>query len=290
MMAGFFLKENIGKIQTAHGTPLGLWGEFLGTLFPVLILFGVLLPSREFLAAWKRNRHRWLGYTLIPALFFTLFPYRVNTYLYLLTPAVIWVIMSSRGALERRARVAGTLAALASGLLLFLIWRLFAGGWIAPGLCLSFGAILPCWAWAHFRASLSGVAMTSLVLVNLIRLSAVGIGEFDLAGLREFMQERQTSYAFWMEQEDIWHEVGLISSATGKRISILKNGEEVRKHLLAGGAVLLEDSQKSPLSGVSCRDWFRLKKRIKFPVRELLTRGLSIRDGALRRAYQICWK
>jgi hypothetical protein len=289
MMSMFFLRENFAKISTSHGTPQGLWGEFLGTLFPLLPLFLTLLFTPEFRAALVRNRVFWLSYGLLPALFFTVFPYRVNTYLYLLTPLVVWILIESETGVQRIRKVSFAFAALAASALILLLFRLKSGNWISLPLFLSFVFLLPCWALAHLRASTAGVAVTSVLLVSLIRLSAVGLGEADLLGLRAELQSRpETRPAFFMEHEDIWHEVGLLSAAVETRIAVLRNRDEARIHLASGGALLLEPEQD--LSGVplSCVDWPRLKKRIKFPVRELLLRGLSISDPGLIRVFRIC--
>ena len=289
MMEMFFLRENLSKASTSHGTPWGLWGEFILTLFPVLFAFVAVLTTPEFREAWKRNRNRWVAYSVIPAVFFTLFPYRVNTYLYLLTPIVVWMLVDAGEGFVRRARWAGWAASISGAGLLFFVLRMVTGGWIGPALGVGFAALIPCWALAHFRGSLRGVALTSVALVSLIRVAAVGIGEGDLAGLRTAMELwPEGVFAYVMPKEDIWHEVGMVSAATGRRIQVLGAGGDAERHLRAGGVLILDENESPPAGGLRCLDWVRLRKRVKFPIREFLLRGLPVSDPSLHRVFKVC--
>ncbi len=289
MMDMFFLRENLGKVSTSHGTPLGLWGEFVGTLFPILIAWLAVLTTPEFKVAWKEQRLRWLSYMTVPAVFFTLFPYRVNTYLYLLTPVVVWMLVSAGSGLHRRARIAGWFAAGFGVALLFFVLRMFTGGWIGWGLALGFAALIPCWALAHFRGTLYGVALTSVAMVSLIRVAAIGVGEGDLAGLRQAIELWPDSkFAYVMPREDIWHEVGMISAATGIRIAVLRSDADAERHVRSGGALILDENSPPPAPALRCLDWVRLRKRIKFPIREFLLQGLPVSDPSLHRVFKVC--
>ncbi len=289
MMDMFFLRENLGKVSTAHGTPWGLWGEFIGTLFPILIAMTAIFTTPEFTQAWKAHRVRWLSYAVIPAVFFTLFPYRVNTYLYLLTPAVVWMMVSAEAGLVRRARISGWLATGVGGGLLFFVLRMVTGGWIEWTLAAGFLALVPCWALAHFRGSLRGVALTSVAMVSLIRVAAVGIGEGDLAGLKNAIGLwPESTFAYVMPKEDIWHEVGMISAATGKRLLVLRTGADAERHLRSGGTLILDEDAPQPGTNLRCLDWVRLRKRVKFPIREFLMRGLPVSDPSLHRILKLC--
>jgi 4-amino-4-deoxy-L-arabinose transferase-like glycosyltransferase len=289
MMDMFFLRENLGKVSTSHGTPWGLWGEFIGTLFPILIAFATVLPTPEFREAWKRNRSRWVAYSTVPALFFTLFPYRVNTYLYLLTPVVVWMLVEAGEGFKRHARVAGWIALIAGGGLLLFVLRMVTGGWIGFALGGGFAALIPCWVLAHFRGSLRGVALTSVAMVSLIRVAAVGIGEGDLAGLRNALELwPDSAFAYVMPQKDIWHEVGMMSAATGKRLQVLKTRADAEQHLRSGGVLILDGLDLPNDPTLRCLDWVRLRKRVKFPIREFLLRGLPVSDPSLHRVLKLC--
>jgi 4-amino-4-deoxy-L-arabinose transferase-like glycosyltransferase len=289
MMDMFFLRENLGKVSTSHGTPWGLWGEFTATLFPILIAFAAVLTTPEFRSAWKEQRVRWLSYWVVPAVFFTLFPYRVNTYLYLLTPVVIWMMVSAENGFRRRARISGWLASLFGAGLLFFVFRMFTGGWMEGPLLGGFVALIPCWALAHFRGSLRGVALTSVALVSLIRVAAVGVGEGDLAGLKNALALwPDSTFAYVMPHEDIWHEVGMISAATGKRMLVLKSEDDAERHIRSGGTLILDEGVVPPAGNLRCLDWVRLRKRVKFPIREFLMRGLPVSDPALHRILKLC--
>ena len=282
----FLGRENFGKVQTSQGSALGMWGEFLATLFPVSLLIVVSWISTPFKERFKEQKNFWLAYALIPAIFFSLFPYHVNTYLYLLTPLLAWTV-TRVSAPTRTLRyfiiTSVTLFLILSNLLLY---RLFLGGWlsglVAFLLCISFAV----WAFAHWRWHTDWILGTSLVIVNLIRIGATEIGEWDLLPLRQTKIE-SIAYRIPAADEDIWHEFGLVSAALGRPVSRLKSNLEETLFLQRGGLVVLTDNQSS-LPGVQCTPWRRLKRRLKFPFLKLLRDGLSIEDPNLHRTYQLC--
>jgi 4-amino-4-deoxy-L-arabinose transferase-like glycosyltransferase len=285
----FLKRENMGKISTPHGTPWGLWGEFFFTLFPIMVLVFFSFFTEEFKSAWSQNKRFWISYALIPALFFTFFPYRVNTYLYLLTPLAVWILVECEPGLTR-FKTKMFYASGAFGLpLILMAFRLAAGSWFRMEL----GALLIlatlAWVWFHARGKAGGVVLCSLFMVNLIRLGAVEMGERDLHGLREYRSAHPGGQlAYVMTEEDIWHEYGTISAALGEVIPVYRDLEKARNGLQRGYSLILSDEQIGIATGLQCLPWTRSKKRIKFPISKLLFHGLSVGDSDLVRTYQIC--
>ena len=291
MLGQFLMRENVEKLHTSQGTPWGLWGEFLYSLFPwvfVLIIQGLSKCGRE---AFLKNKNFYLAFGLIPALFFTFFPYRVNTYLYLLTPLMCWFVMLCPVE-EINPKIRKGLSTLVGVLFLalsILVTRLLLGSWISIeiGILFLLNFVLLSyfyWTWKRFP-----LAILSLILVSLVRMSAVQLGEKDLAGLRTYKENNPGAFAYRIEEKDIWHEFGIISVALGEPVLRLYDDTAEKQFLSQGGNVIYADSQKVP-NETFCKDWVRIKKRIKFPIQKLLLEGLRADDPILTRTYRVCKK
>jgi 4-amino-4-deoxy-L-arabinose transferase-like glycosyltransferase len=301
MRAVFFEQENLGKLHTTQGSPGGLWSSFVFSLLPILpaILYSFAFPS--ILNAIRGQRRFLLFYGLLPAVFFTFFPYRVNTYLYLLTPVVmilssmVLVPGSSSEALpettrQRRVRwlLMGALI-IAATLLCAVGVRMAQGQWVGWELVAPLGINLVLWAWAFFKRRWFVFGVAALLLVSLVRVAGVQMGERDLAGLRIYLKEESSpQLAYWIEEKDIWHEFGLVSAAIGQGIKRVDRSG-VSQFLQQGGAVILDENQKSSLElNLNCRPWPRLKRRMKFPFDRLLLEGLHSNDPDVLRMFFVC--
>ncbi|NDG83811.1 MAG: hypothetical protein EBX52_02090, partial [Proteobacteria bacterium] len=214
VLAVFWMRENLGKLSTPQGSMGGLWAEFLGTLFPLLPWMMLSAGSRQIRQRWKENRTFWLAYGLLPAVFFSLFPYRVNTYLFVLTPLAVWMMGEERPESPRLLRqLVNLLVGLSGVVLLGLVFRLHAGHWISSVILVAAVVGLGIWAYGHLRLSPAAVGVGSLFLVTVIRLAAIEIGEWDLKALRTYRSLNPGPIAYLIDHEDIWHEFGLVSAA-----------------------------------------------------------------------------
>ena len=291
VLAVFWMRENLGKLSTPQGSMAGLWAEFFATLFPLLPWLVLSVLSGDFRARWKENRVFWISFGLVPAVFFSVFPYRVNTYLFLLTPLAVWMMSIETPRVSRRVRfIAGSMVAVAALLLLALVFRLHAGGWIGGGLLAGALAAISLWASGHFNLNPAPVAAGSLFLVTVIRIAGVGIGEWDLKGLRDYQRANPAEIAYLIDREDIWHEFGLVSAALGAPVQRLANTEAMSGWLASGRSMILSDEQEARTRGLLCADWIRLKRRIRFPLKELLIHGLPIDSPDLHRVFHLCKK
>ena len=266
MLDVFLLKENVAKMQTSHGSPQSLWGEFLYSLFPWLfwLIMGVCSPEGR--SKIKEQKYFYLGFALIPALFFTFFPYRVNTYLYLLTPIAALMVHSIRLVRTPITIIVCTLVTLIASAFSVLTLRLTLGHWIGFELGLPLFLVLALWVYFYWRLNLKGIALVSLLLVNLIRVGAVELGEHDLAGLRLFHEGDPAPLAYFIQEKDIWHEYGLVSAALKIDVQRIETKAEFQKFLQQGGVMIFQDSQETETQGLNCMNWPRLRRRIKFPL------------------------
>ncbi len=290
MLEVFLGRENFGKLQTPQGSPFGLWGEFTFSLFPVLFyfLYGTFVPG--FSERFKANKNFYISFGLIPALFFTIFPYRVGTYLFLLTPLVVWITHVSFDQIPNWVkRSGGGITLLIAISAAFFLFRLLNGGWLGIEIVFPMIICFFVWSYAHFKANRSVMLISSLLIVTLVRLGAIEIGEWDLKDLRAVVeQHHEVAYLIEPDHEDIWHEFGLISSAIGIDIMRKKNLLEIETFFAKGGVLILSDEQTAQASSLQCEPWTRLKRRMKFPLRELVVSGLSIENPDLHRIYQLC--
>jgi len=289
MMDVFLKRENLGKLSTRQGSPLGLWTEFLATLFPLLPWLLFSLASVSVRKTIRENRSFLIAFALIPALFFTFFPYRVNTYLYLLTPVAVWMMSEDRVELPGILRGGLTgLVTLTGFLLGFLVIRLLTGGWISIPLGLVFVLSLGVWIFAHFKLAPGWIAISSLLLVNGVRIAGIELGERDIRGLREMTKEGPLQLAYFMEHEDIWHEAGLISAALHQPVGVFEKEGQIEPFLSAGGRIILNEDQTALSQSLECQNWDRFKRRLKFPLVDLMLQGLRSDDPRFYRRFLVC--
>jgi hypothetical protein len=204
-----------------------------------------------------------------------------------LTPVVSWLVISKpnpRPALRVAIQIASATLAIVG---IVFAYRLSIGSWISVWLGLGISLTFIGWAFSNFKLNGAWIAASSLILVNLVRIGATEIGEWDLQPLRQASHGQDFSYLIDASHEDIWHEFGLISAALGRPVLRVRDTDQERSFLEKGGSVILSDEQ-NPLPGSQCDPWRRLKRRIKFPIKDLLKNGLSIENPELHRTFQIC--
>ncbi|MBS1959409.1 MAG: hypothetical protein JST80_08060 [Bdellovibrionales bacterium] len=298
MKAVFFERENLGKMQTSQGTPWGLWGEFLYSLYPWFPILILAAFSAQVRARWRERKNFIIAYALIPAVFFTFFPYRVNTYLYILTPLFAWLAsviaeIESQSAVLNRVRLllGGYMGVLTIAIAAAMI-RLAQGGWLGIEIAVLVVVNLILWNMLFIQRKWMAFAWICLMLVSLVRVSAIQIGELDLAGLRIYQTAHSDSkFGYWLQEKDIWHEFGLVSAAIRQDISRIEE-PGLDAFVKSSGVLLLSEEQHSSSlivgMNLDCASWPRLKRRLKFPFKRLLREGLAADDAEVIRFFFIC--
>jgi len=285
----YLMRETWHKNSGNSGSILSLWLALLYFSFPFTL---IIFPSISSL--WSRRRAgNVLRFILCwcwpPALFFSLYPYRVKPYFYLLVPAM--AILVEWGYFQvGRSGVFRGLFVLSGVIVLVSLTTI--------GLVLQKAGFIPLWLLVTFilvgtfafissaRSWIRGFLFSGMVAVLLFRIAAVQIGEQDIAGLRQLVKARPNDeIAMLDDKRSIWHEVGLLSAAIKKPIHRLSSVEEVTRFVRSGGTVILTDEQtqkfertiRAKLLGQGdMRDlnemgWKRWKTRLKFPFKDLLT-------------------
>jgi len=292
MVRQFFMIENLGKISTPQGSILKLWGEYVSSLFPWVFLLTPAVFQKNTVKKWKKHKRFYLAYSLVGAVFFTFFPYRVGTYLYFLTP--VMAMMVSELDFKISVKWKWGLGILYTGtflLMLILIHQLSSNGWLGQTLAWSFffGFFLFVFCLMTERPVYFG--LSCLILVNLIRVAAVEVGEMDVKALRDFQAVHDEPMGYFMDGQDIWHEYGLISTILSKPVSRIHDLSQLDAFVKSGGAVIFQDGQTAAAGfGYSCTDWQRLKRRTKFPVQRFLKEGIHWGDEEITRNFRICTK
>jgi 4-amino-4-deoxy-L-arabinose transferase-like glycosyltransferase len=288
----YLMRETWEKKTGNSGSPLSIW---LGLIYFALPFTFLLLPAVKAVMKVKPISRFLLCWLLPPALFFTLYPYRVKTYLFILVPALAlsleWGIARASQTKLFKAMLAlsGSLVFVSyAAIALFLVRLGLISGEIAAGFFLV-GAI----------ALLSGAAgwvrsfvLVSLVSVTIIRGAAVDIGEADIAGLRAAAEENSgVPIAMLDDKQNIWHEAGLLSTAIGRPIERLSSAVQAEEFLRKEAFVVLSDEQAEVMLPalkdrlkLKVTPWLRWKSKMKFPFGELLRWGVD--RSELRRKLQ----
>lgn len=290
MVRQFFYTENLGKLGTHQGSVLNLWSEFIFSLFPwgIILLVGAFQGKTR--KAWKQNQKFYLSYSVVGAIFFTFFPYRVNSYLYFLTP--VMAMLASEIKFEEKSKIKLLILGIYIALFVvaaFLLIQLYAGEWLGIEIVLSALAAFLVYLVGIWKLDWKYVAVGSLLFVNIVRVSAVQIGEKDVFDLKSYVASKPGNIAYYIESKDIWHEYGLISSALGQEIKRIYHREELDSFLAQGGSVIFQDDQGAlRTSNLNCVLWQRVKRRMKFPIEKMLREGIRWGDAEVMRANYIC--
>ncbi|MCM2279817.1 MAG: glycosyltransferase family 39 protein [Oligoflexia bacterium] len=292
----YVLQETLGKCGGNGSSVVRMWADFATFCVPFLLL---LVPAFARAAELGRKRLAFLAaWAVIPAAFFSYFPYRTETYLYILVPALaIWLDWTWRGAGPAKwvARLNG---ALLCGLLLAVAAFVGLAGFVAwpwaVGLGLS-GLVFLVTSWNSLGNAGRGLASAALGVIFAFRLCAVSMGERDLEGLRDAVAAQSgRKLAFLDEGRNIWHEVGLLSAAVGRPSQRLYSREEALRAARGGAMLVLDAAQAKAFqpalekgkARVRTASWLRWQRSFAVPSLKDL-RELGSKEK--RRALTLVW-
>ena len=259
----YVVYETIEKRYGNGGSVFKLWGAWLGWVVPWVlpIALGVIglfkkgfYPSRaDFspLAAF--------GFaTSVPAaLFFTWYPYRVDTYLHFLLPGSTLLALLGvshrwgHGSLRLTLGLVFFPLAIGLGYLLSprgleLVEASAWSFWLALGVISAFSAV---WnlLWSD-RDPATSIAVPHFIVLSLLflgafRMSAVHLAEQDFAGL--LAVDFSNGVSVYEPTKNIWSERGIFSVVLGKPVSRCTSMGELDQRLRSGASVIVDDAQAS---------------------------------------------
>ncbi len=312
--ADYVMRETWDKGSGNSGSALSLWVALLYFCFPFTLL---LIPT---VGSLWRSRLRTPGtivrfaicWSWAPAVFFTLYPYRIKPYLYLLVPALALIADFGyfRGGrtvwFQRWLKTTGVIMAVVfAGVAAVLLRAELTPSWVAAGFLVS----AFCTVFFSFTDRIRALALCGLAGVFLFRVAAVQMGEADLRGLREaVVSEPSRGIGMWDENRNIWHEIGLMSVGIGHPMARLHTFDQVLAFLKSGGQVVLTDTQVrdrleelrtrwresgESVSNLGSRPWSRWAVRAKFPFQEVIfngRRGVADFDQLTKRNFSVVGK
>lgn len=301
----FILHEQFNK--GANGGTLGdLWIPLLYMAFPFTLLLFTAIRS-----AWMGRRTAGIlrfvaAWSLPPALFFSVFPYRTSLYLFILLPAL--AVLVDWGCFRSNrtrtfiwlTRTTGMVMAVGMSLLGFALYRF---EFVSLGLMLALiftgiASLLALW-FGFIRL----FTITALFAVLFFRMGSIGIAKNDRMALLQAVGPIKTEQAAMLdESRDIWHEVGLLSVSLASPMKRLFGHDDIVDHLSKGGVIILSEEQtekyRITLESVfhvrhqtlEWKSWKRFKRRQKIPFKEVLLNGRASVpefDAMLSRQYEV---
>jgi 4-amino-4-deoxy-L-arabinose transferase-like glycosyltransferase len=276
--AEYVTRESLSKLGGNNSSVLHMWADFSVLLFPFLILIVARLfhffkkgPLQKFLWSWS----------LFPGLFFSFFPYRTETYLFILVP--VFAFLVSEPGRKFWIEMNGALVFLFFG---GVAWILFQSGMI-NGLILV--GLIASSGW-FFYVSLKKemvLAYAALGVIFFIRLSGLSMGEKDLAGLRTIFAN-ESNIAVYDPGRNIWNEVGVFSVALKKPLPRLTSREALDDFLARKGAVIVDEHLHSEFKGKDNHIdiWTRLKRSFAVPSIQDLVSMKNIESLEWKAKYQ----
>lgn len=282
--AQYVVRENFEKAGGNRGTILGLWSALLYFCFPFTLL---ILPALK--AFWK-GRHVGNGLRFLmawswpPLLFFSAYPYRNKPYAFILVPLLSILVdwgyfRSGRTRFYRMTTLmSSSLMLIGYTLVSVVLYRAqsvpdwIVLGWIGVGV----------WSFiCGFKDWMRGLVLCGIAGVLLFRLTAISLGEKDIATLRTLHASHpEAKIALLDEKKNIWNESGLLTAALGVPVLRLTHFDQVVPFLKTGGIVLLDEEQSKLLNTVDLKSleetiWLRWKKRTHFPYEDFILGGRS---------------
>ncbi|MBL7714851.1 MAG: glycosyltransferase family 39 protein [Bdellovibrionales bacterium] len=282
----YFVQETFSKKNGNASTPLGLWGALLYWAFPgTLLLIPGVLRALRLVRAHRPLSHVWtlaICWVLPAFAFFSLHPYRVKPYLFVLVPPLMlvldWTITHCRNdrvfvALLRSSGIGiAGLAVFASAFLIraeWISWFVAAALMIASILAL----------WAAWKRRLRGFAFSVILVLMSFRFAAADLGSHDLADLVAWSKAHPTVQVANLDPgKNVWNERTYVGLGIDREIGWKGSIEDAEAFVRQGGHLILSDEQWqsggwSEKPGIQFLEWRRFKTRRKFPYGKILLQG-----------------
>ncbi|MBN21146.1 MAG: hypothetical protein CL678_07645 [Bdellovibrionaceae bacterium] len=275
--------ETLSKINVPSAPTSRIWTDYLTFIFP----FGVFLPFVIFKNQISKREWLFLGCWSLPiALFFSLFPYKTETYLFPMLPAWVlgFVLFLNDSNLKKMKRfvlprmIIGFIFLFIGPLISVVLYRAEMID-LFPAFVMSAASLFGVLA-NLFLKNWRAIGLSFVVLIFGIILSVRSMGEKEMAPLRSAVAFSGGVELIWLDEvSHIWHEIGLVSAALGREINRIKSFENYKEALFSGAVAIAspEDLKRVendfPGRVNSLLVWRRWKTRNGFPFKELLLYG-----------------
>ncbi len=296
----YILQETLGKQVGNSGSLLHMWLDFSTFTLPFSLL---IIPIFLRIPEMSKNKLFFLlSWCLIPAVFFSIFPYKTETYLYILIPALALLLdWGLEDCTDKLKRWTVKLNGLLIGLGLLTISILFT----LTGLINYFGILFTIITGISFFIA-SGwflsnskkinpipLAFSALGLIFALRICALSLGEKDIQNLRTITKRfPNRKLAFLDADRNIWHEIGLLSVATSNpALRLHTTGEALQA--LQNKAILVLNSEQAQLftlkniPDLQNISWWRLQRHFAVPS---LIDLRQLGDRKNQREFKLFWK
>ncbi len=286
--AQYILQEQVNKGSNG-GTLANLWVPLLYMAFPLTLLIFTAIRS-----AWMGRRTAGVlrfvaAWSLPPALFFSIFPYRTSLYLFILVPALAVLVDWGCFRANRTrtflwlARATGFLMMFGLSLIGFILYRFeYIEAWLFLAFCFT-GIVSAGVLWFGYMRLFT---LAGLMAVFFFRVGSTELARGDRDGLIAALGKPEPYQGAMLDEtRDIWHEVGLLSVSMSSPMKRLFDYDDIVEHLEAGGVLVLSDGQaekyrvtldnsfQSRAKSLEWKPWRRFKRRQKIPFREVLIGG-----------------
>lgn len=251
----YLLSETINKWKGNGSTPLGMWLDFstFSMPFTVLLIFGIIHIKALMDLSYKKIFFL-VTSIIFPALFFSFFPYRTETYLFIILPSfIIWMDWSMSSLLMKESKTFPLWITRINGLFIFILGS-FATFifYLGRMLSIKLGIVLflSCFSFSFFSwsANWRKMAFSCLLIVNTIRLGAISLGEKDIYTFKKIVKQHpDRKVSFYDEGRNIWHEIGILSVATGKVSNRVFSPTEAIRTIEDQGILVVNDFQSLSL-------------------------------------------
>ena len=307
----YVVGEQLMKQNGNGGKLSDLWVPLLYQAFPFSLL--IFTAIRSFFLRRRSNTMMtfFIAWCLPPALFFSFYPYKVSTYLFLLVPAL--AILVDWGCFRSNRTRTFLVASRTTGIALFIAlslasFVLIRAEFIPVWLALAFvftgvAAVIVTWmGWMRV------FAICSLMSILFFRVGAVELAKSDIQSLRDAVHagdrlpEALPSIAMLDESRNIWHEIGLLSVTLRTPMKRLYGLDDCMDHLRHGGVLILSDEEYEKYEvtlrnflakegkEIDATPWRRFKRRKRLPLREIMLEGkagVPEFDELLSREFQV---
>ncbi len=281
----YLRNENLAKATFGGGSLLNMWLDTMASWLPIslLLVWAILKLCTMLWAFMVDHRRRYalvLGWSLPPILFFSIFPYRTETYLFVILPGLClllneWLWNKPLLALHRLLLIAmvlaGITAGVASGMAGLLSWS------AVIFLNFAFAAYIA----LFWRGNLlRGLIALQIVLLG-VHYACNDVAKSDFADLVARVRLKAPKALVILDEgKGWWNERGVIATAMAMPVDRVYSREVFRQKIAEGRLGILNNSQAEAmrfqlheiLPNLEITSWGRWNRAFTLPTPAYLQR------------------